>query len=193
MDQELSYSFDRNKFKYVVHLICSRCRPEELGNVKLHKVLYFADMINFVSTGRPLTGVEYQKQQFGPTARHLSWALQELASEGRIRMERRNYFGFPKMDYISLRVPEGITLTNEEAQILQDSIDFVCAHSAREISELSHAAPWEATKTGETIPYYSAYGLVPAEVTDADVENGIIEARRIREKIDAGRHDQGRV
>lgn len=193
VNKEPTYAFDRDKFKFVVHYICARCRPEELGNVKLHKILYFADMINFMSTGRPLTGVEYQKQQFGPTARHLSWALKELSAEGKLKIDRRDYFGFPKTDYITLKMPDSKILSNEEAQILHDTIDFVCAHSAREISELSHMAPWEAVQLGDVIPYHSAYGMVPAEVTDADVARGVAEARRIRAAFDAECRDAGRV
>jgi hypothetical protein len=60
---------DLQKLKDVVHYICAQCRQDELGNVKLHKILYFADMLHFLGSNRPLTGVEYQKQSFGPVAR----------------------------------------------------------------------------------------------------------------------------
>ena len=79
-----SVQFDREKFKEAILLLASYCPAEELGNVKLHKILYFADMMNFLEEGRPLTGVEYLKQKFGPTARHLTSAVEELAREGRL-------------------------------------------------------------------------------------------------------------
>lgn len=37
--------FDREKFLDVIHLICDRIDAAELGRVKLHKALYFSDMI----------------------------------------------------------------------------------------------------------------------------------------------------
>src|SRR5208337_999071 len=91
------------KLKDVTHYVCYRCTQEELGNVKLHKILYFADMLHFLSERKPLTGVEYQKQAFGPVARHLSWAINELSKEGAIKVEKRDYFGFKKTDYICVQ------------------------------------------------------------------------------------------
>ena len=61
-----SVQFDREKFLEAVHYICTHCDPRELGRVKLHKILYFADMLHYVGYGRPLTGEEYQKQNSAP-------------------------------------------------------------------------------------------------------------------------------
>lgn len=172
--------FDRQKFLDVVHFICHLCRqnPAELGKVKLHKALYFADMVTYLETGRPLTGVEYQKQTFGPVARHLAWALDELQKSGRLRVEERNYFGYPKLDFISAAKPGKERLTEHDRKLLGDIVDFVCAKSAREISEFSHNEAWRLAKLGERIPYYSALALVPSEVTDADREWADREAQR---------------
>jgi hypothetical protein len=54
-DPDENVQFDRAKFKDTVHYICGKCPADELGKVKLHKTLYFADMIHFVDTGTPLT------------------------------------------------------------------------------------------------------------------------------------------
>lgn len=173
------YRLDREKLIEVVHYICANCSPEELGNVKLHKILYFSDMLHFLSTGAPLTGVEYQKQQFGPTARHLSWAVDKLAAEGKLRLERRDYFGLSKTDYIALQQPRAGALSNHAVQILNDVIAFVCSRSAKEISELSHDAAWRAAEIGEVIPYHAALGLLPCAISDSDVAAAISEAHRV--------------
>jgi uncharacterized phage-associated protein len=170
--------FDREKLKSVVHFICSQCAPEQLGNVKLHKILYFADMLHFKHTGRALTGVKYTKQQFGPVARHLTSALAALEQEGSIEIRSRDYFGFTKRDYI-VRRPLSVQLANEEAALLHDVMQFVIGHSAREISELSHNVAWETAKMGEEIPYFSVWGWAPSEVTDADIEEAKQLALRI--------------
>jgi len=168
MAQE-TFQFDREKFKDVIHFVCTRCETAELGRVKLHKILYFADMLHFLSAGRPLTGCEYQKQQFGPTAKHLNWAIGQLRSEGRVRCERRDFFGFAKDDFVSMREPDSKRLSSDEHALLNEVIDFVCARTAREISELSHSAAWEMVKFGEVIPYFSALFLAPSETTEEDV------------------------
>src|SRR6266849_9373459 len=66
VDVDEQIQFDRAKLLDVVHYVCAKVPVPELGRVKLHKNLYFADMLHFAATGRPLTGVEYQKQPFGP-------------------------------------------------------------------------------------------------------------------------------
>jgi hypothetical protein len=50
-------------------------------------------------------------------------------------------------------------------------------------------AAWEAVEIGDTIPYYSAFGLYPAAVTDADVDAAVSEARRIRSLVKAERRE----
>lgn len=141
-------------------------------------------MLHYLSSNRPLTGVEYQKQSFGPVARHLSWAINELCRDGALKVQKRDYFGFKKTDYISLQNPATDQLTNLEVTLLNDVIEFVCERSAKEVSELSHMEPWRAAEIGETLPYYSAYGLLPSVVTDSDIENAIVEARSIRHQIE---------
>jgi hypothetical protein len=171
--------FDRQKLKAVIHEVCAQTVSGELGKVKLHKILNFADMTTFVAKGAPLTGVEYQKQQFGPVAKHLGWALRELESEGRIEIRERDYFGFKKFDYRSKQPPEPDRLAEDERQLLTDIVGFVCGRSAREISELSHNAAWEVAEIGETLPYFTAYLLAPCEVTDEDLAWGMREARAL--------------
>jgi uncharacterized phage-associated protein len=179
IDIDERIQFDRAKLLDVIHYVCAKVPTAELGRVKLHKVLYYADMLHFAASGRPLTGVEYQKQPFGPVARHLSWAVRALAEDGRMDVKRRDYFGFPKYDFVTLRAPDTSRLSQRELQLLDDVVDFVCARSAREISELSHNAAWESVAVGERIPYYTAFDLQPVEISDEDVEWGASEARRI--------------
>lgn len=177
LDEDLP--FDRAKFEAVVHYICANVPVEELGRVKLHKILYFSDMLHFVATGRPLTGVEYQKQPFGPAARHLKAALDKLQREGALEVLRRDYFGFPKYDFVSKTPPNNQTFSNTEISLLGEVMDFVRLKSAREISDLSHNDAWHSVKMGERIPYYSAFSLYPVELNEEDIAWGESEARRI--------------
>lgn len=174
-----TYQFDRQKFIAAVHYICSRQAASNLGKVKLHKVLYFADMLHFLRDGRPLTGVDYIKQQFGPTARHLGWALRELVSRGKLLVTEREFFGFPKADFTVLEAPSEDALSQDEKGLLDEVSDFVCLRNAKEISELSHNAAWDSVDFGEVIPYYTAFALVPCEVTDSDVEWAEQEHQRL--------------
>lgn len=179
MNLDEQVQFDREKLLAVIHYVCEKLPTAELGRVKLHKILYFSDMLHFAATGRPLTGVEYRKQPFGPVARHLIWALRTLEENGCIEVRRRTYFGFPKDDFIVLRPSDRSRLSELERHLVDDVADFVCGRSAREISELSHNAAWESAAVGERLPYFTAFNLSPVEVTDDDVAWGESEARRI--------------
>jgi uncharacterized phage-associated protein len=177
-------TFDRERFKQVVHYVIARCDPTELGNVKLHKILYFADMLHFMDRHVPLTGADYIKQQFGPTARHLGSVLDELEREGQIRVSTGTYYGFKKKDYVCVAEPDPAAIGNEAQALLNDVIEFVIGRSAKEISELSHNRAWETAKMRERIPYASVYGLQPVEVTDRDIEDCISEVRAARPEIE---------
>ena len=160
--------FDREKLQEAVWLLADYCPPEELGNVKLHKMLYFADMLHFLQEGRPITGVEYLKQKFGPTARYLTSALQELQAQDLMRVDETNFYGFYKKSYVTLRPYQAQRLSPHEQDTLREVADYVRGKSAKEISELSHNAAWEAAELGEVIPYFTALRLAPEEITDED-------------------------
>ncbi len=186
---ETYIQFDRAKLKAVVLYVFSRLSPRELGNVKLHKILYFADMLKFKDTGTPMTGVDYVKQKFGPTARNLTSVLDELAKEGAIRIERREYHGFEKKDYVSLLTVDRSSLGNKNIEILDDVIEFARGRTATELSELSHDEAWRAADMGERIPYAAVFGWEPVEFTDHDRETALNEVGRIRPLIEQERRE----
>jgi uncharacterized phage-associated protein len=174
--------FDKKKFEDVVHYVCNACKnnPDTLGKTKLHKILYFADMLHFIDTFEPLTGVEYQKQPFGPTARHLGWALNELEKTKKIKVSETSYFGLRKFDFLSLKEPKSNRISEDEKSLLDAVIAFVCGMTANEISDLSHQAPWEKAKIGEVIPYESAFLLLqPEEITQETIDWGRNEIARL--------------
>jgi uncharacterized phage-associated protein len=177
-EPETDIHFDYEKFRRVVHFICHECGSDELGRVKLHKILYFSDFLRYLESGHPLTGEDYLKQAFGPTARHLNKALNDLETSGAVRVEKRLFHGYEKQDFISLTSPTTNLLSKDELELLREVIRFVCDHTASEISELSHSEPWQMAETGERIPYYMAFSLVPSELTDEDRDWARDEARR---------------
>ncbi|WP_295174570.1 Panacea domain-containing protein [uncultured Brevundimonas sp.] len=170
--------FDREKFKEAIWLLASYCNAHELGNVKLHKMLYFADMLAYLRDGRPITGVEYLKQKFGPTARHLTIAVRELEHDGRVRVEETTHFGYPKKSYHAQHTYVRTRLRAEDEALLREVADFVKGKSAQEISDLSHNAAWDSAAMGEIIPYFTALKLVPDEVTESDRDWAIDSARQ---------------
>jgi len=174
--------FNRQKFKDVIHYVVANTRPDELGRVKLHKVLYFTDMIWFIAEGRGLMGAEYRKQPMGPVASGLGDALGELEDEGRIKIGRAKYFGFEKAVYESVQAPQEDRLDDSERRLLSDVIEFVCRNNtARSISDFSHTRVWEATKNGAIMPYFTALNMLPVEIEDAAINWAREEAAKLAE------------
>ncbi len=162
--------FDRRKFREAVLHICEIGGTARLGAIKLHKALYFADMIRYATTGAPLTGATYRKRPLGPTADYLLSALKDLASEGRLEVRTDNYFGYAKRTYIPLQPANTSVFDMDELALLKEVTGFVCGQTAKEISEFSHNAAWEAAQMGDELPYYTAYALFPSQVSIEAIE-----------------------
>lgn len=187
--------FDREKFKdavhYIVQCVNDRYSPDALGNTKLHKILYYADMSAYLEHFAPMTGEHYLRQKCGPTARHLTETLGELAKEGRISVAYSNFFGFQKSDYTSRVRLRSNRLAATEMAALDHMIGFVCAKTASEISEFSYDEVWKWVPMGQRIPYFAVLAWPPSELTEEEVRQFELEAVRIAPVIAAERRDGG--
>jgi uncharacterized phage-associated protein len=188
------FRFDREKFKdavhFVIHHVGGNGGRESLGSTKLHKILYYSDILRFLDTGQPLTGEDYLRQRFGPTARHLAWAVRELEREKRISIAKVNYFGYAKSEYNTAAEFRSNRLAADEIALITHVIEFVCQHTAHEISEFSHGEVWSSVAMGERIPYYAAFAMLPAELTDEDIGDAADEAIRLAPQIEAEKRDR---
>jgi hypothetical protein len=172
----MKFQFDREKFKAVVHYICAACDPDSLGAVKLHKVLYFADMLHFAFHGTPITGSVYRKRPLGPTSDHVLGTLRDLERIGAIEIKDLYYFGYWKKHYVSKQTPDTSRLNQSERDLVDEVIDFVCRNNtAKTISEFSHNRAWERTNFGAELPYHSAFYLLPTQVSEEACEWGAKE------------------
>ena len=170
--------FDRQKFRDLVHYVCDQVDPDTLGAVKLHKVLYFADMWHFLRTGRPITGETYRKQHFGPVASHLLTAIHALEREGALERKSVEWPGGTRTEFHTKHPAKAERLATSEREFVDSVIDFVIRKSAAEISEFSHHQVWQAAAMGEELPYGTAFHMHPAEVTEADLNWAADEYRK---------------
>jgi uncharacterized phage-associated protein len=162
--------FDRQKFRELVHYVCDQVDPDTLGAVKLHKVLYFADMWHFLRTGHPISGETYCKQHFGPVASHLLRTIEELEHDGALERHRVAWPGGTRTEFHTKQRVRTERLSSAEIAFVDEVIDFVIRKTAAEISEFSHHQVWQAAELGEELPYATAFHMTPAEVTDADFD-----------------------
>jgi len=186
--------FDRSKLREAILYACEECPPELLGAVKLHKVLYFTDMLRYAATGRPFTGAEYRKRPFGPTCTPLLATLRTMERDGELAVSEADYFGLAKKEYRARRPADRSRFAAGELALFDEVIDFVCRrNSARTISEISHQLPWELAEFGEVIGYDTALMLVPDDVTPEALELVEGEARIVEAARSNGSSMGGRT
>lgn len=158
--------FDRDKLKAAILHVIKSCEADDLGAVKLHKVMYYSDMLYFLVSGRAITGAEYRKRPFGPTCDDVLRILNELQNEDQISVERVNYFGYWKNQYHLHTDPDTNHLAKHEIDVIDEIIDFVCKNqTAQTISEFSHDMVWDMVEFGDVIPYHNAIHLIPNDIS----------------------------
>lgn len=176
--------FDREKLKTAILYTCLRCRASELGAVKLHKVLYYADMLHYLDAGAPMTGSTYRKRPLGPMCDQLLPTLRELSDSGHIRISDSEYYGYRKKEFTAVSAPDMNRLSDDARNLLDDVIDFVCrGNTAKTISDFSHSTPWQIVEFGDELPYHGVLHLIPNQVSLetfdwASDQAGAVEAER---------------
>lgn len=172
--------FDREKLKALVLYACSKCHPSDLGAVKLHKVLYFTDMIAYATKGSPVTGAVYRKRPHGPTCDALLGVLSEMQGAGQLAIESENFYGYYKKVFLPLSAPDTSRFAPDELKLIDDVVEFVCKNnSARTISEFSHNRAWDMAEFGEELPYTSAFYMFPTQASKEALDWAGDEAQTI--------------
>ncbi len=144
--------FDYFKFKQIVLYIINNINKKRLGNVKLNKILWFADLEKCKDSnyGYSITGETYIRQSYGPVAKHLPHILKELEKYDKaITIERET------PDSMILYTPvkkADVSKFQDDIKYIDDVIDRFKKMKARDISELTHTALWQSLSNGEEMP-----------------------------------------
>ncbi len=146
-------SFNKEKFKALVHYICRTCSdPERLGKTKLHRILWLSDVQNYQLYTQTITGERYIKMQFGPCASHIDSVLEELKSEGLLHIIPPDEEYKPTLYYAKGEPNKGI-FSEKELKIIDSQIRLVVGdHTATSISDRSHDEIWGMAMLREEIP-----------------------------------------
>lgn len=164
------FDFNQAKFKDLLLYAAEELGDDPtFGETKLNKVLFFADFEAYKMLGKPITGAEYQKNKFGPTARLYTVLRDDLIRMNQLRVERRTV-----VDHVQDVVqphdikPNLSQFTKAELEIVRAVIEEMRGYTNTEASDKSHerSAGWLARDLGETIPYSSAL-INPEPLDDA--------------------------
>lgn len=141
------------------------------GSTKLNKVLCYADFNVFAQRRKPLTGMEYQKNEHGPTLRSLLPLLESMEQRGEIH---RGHDPITQEDRIvAHREPDLDQFDTREFDTIVRAVNRIKDMTAGEISEISHAFPgWRMAKMFDTIPYEALF-WAPRELSEAEFKFGL--------------------
>lgn len=148
-------SYNPEKFKELLVYVASRTGDDEMcGDMKLNKILYFADVTAFRRTGQPITGATYQHEKRGPIARALLKARRDLEGQRRVRTCEREYGGYRQTATEATGELRPGVLSDAELAIADEVIARFKDFDGGAMETVAHDEPgWRMTKEGERIPY----------------------------------------
>jgi hypothetical protein len=168
----LSFNIDDRKFKDLVLYISARLQHDpSFGETKLNKSLFFSDFEAFRLLGDPITGAEYQRNHYGPTARIYTILRDQMVREGEISVEPRIIAEYKQNVITPLMAPQ-TEFSTDQLVIIDAVVEKMRQFNNVQVSDESHehSAGWRAMKQGEAIPYSSAI-IDPDPLSDSQRAN----------------------
>jgi hypothetical protein len=164
--------FDKTKFRSLLHYVIWKTGDREgFGTTKLYKVLWFSDARAFMLYKEPITGETYIRQKYGPMPKHAAGVLNEMQTQGVIRIWIDKYFNQSIRRFESLQNPDRLTLTDTQRQIVEYWIKHIADdHTATSISEETHDYTWEIATLGEELPYAAIFASRARDPEGSELE-----------------------
>ena len=161
-----------DKFKELLVYVASKTADDpKLGDMKLNKLLYFADVTAYRRRGEPITGAKYHHQAHGPLAKPLLLARDELVRKDRLKIAYRDYHGHrQRVTEATDEVRIGL-FDPDEIAIVDEVIERFRSFDGTEMEQIAHQEPgWQMTTDGEVIPYRAA--LLARTASPRAIERG---------------------
>jgi Protein of unknown function (DUF4065) len=183
---------DDGKFKELVVFISQRCEGDPaFGATKLNKLLFYADFIAFLKTGKAITWHKYRRLENGPVPRRLVPIIRELETDGTIITVTRDHFGFQQKRTVARRDANLAAFSGEEIALVTKLIEEFWGQSAQSVSNESHEfIGWKIAEDGEDIPYEMALvRLEKPTPADMAVAEGLsLELQALAAEVISGEH-----
>jgi len=172
--KNLKYSFtdidSEKKLRNLILYVANQCiNDPTFGKTKLNKILYFADFKKFKESGKPISGAEYYKDQFGPVPKIINALQQEMVAEGDIIIKSQQGIDHDRHKIIAINDPDLSGYSVEDISIIDEFIRLFWGKTATEVSNMSHGKAWHIVDYYESIPYETAY-VSDEPITEDDIE-----------------------
>ncbi len=150
---------DEAKFRELILYVAKALKDDpSFGATKLNKVLFYAEFAHMRATGRPISGVEFQRLPQGPAPRRLLPVRGDLIAEGRARMDDVTYLGYVQHRLIALDEPDTSIFDEDEMLAIEQAVRALLPLNGGGVSLLSHQeVGWSMVEDGDTIPYETAF------------------------------------
>lgn len=140
-------SLNIKKLKNIILYIASHPNVRKLGDTKLYKLIYFADVDSLREYGKSITGSDYIKYKHGPVPSRAEKSVKSLKKDGYIHTELVRHGSYTRNAISALKEPDLSVFEPNEI----DRIDHICkvlgSKSASALSGISHDEPaWACTK-----------------------------------------------
>jgi hypothetical protein len=156
MRQRASNTVDQDvKLRELILLFAELSEGDlSFGATKLNKQLFFADATAYLTTGKTITGQEYQRLPQGPAPRRMPPVVETMKEQGELAERPTRYHGFAQRRFFALREADPDVFTPEELDIAFRVLNQYRNWNASDMSRASHEClAWQLLDDGETIPF----------------------------------------
>ncbi len=149
--------FDLERLENVISYIASKVK--NLTLTSLNKYLWFIDMVSFGENALAITGIRYQKQQFGPVIAENMYNELSMLNDMYYREDYENENGM--VSIIKSKNNYDLSLFKDyELKVINKVIRLLKNKTVSEISYLSHEEDgWKKTKNKDYISFEYAMNL----------------------------------
>ena len=163
------------KLAEAIYRICEKAsaHPDSLDQIKLNKVLWYADARAYLQRGESITGDTYIKKPFGPVAQHNRVAVEQLEAAGALRRGKSaSGSGFWNTHFDMTGDYARESLSDDEAEIIDGVYRFIVEGNltSMDVSERTHGEIWQLAENGEELPLYTVFAERLGEVTAQHIE-----------------------
>lgn len=173
MPEARQFVANETKFRELVLYVAGKLADDpRFGSTKLNKILFAADFLAYGVLGKPITGVEYVKRQFGPVPRLFPVYRDNMQQAGELTFEERPYGSWTQRRAVPLREADLDLFTAREIAIVDNALSSFYKANATQISEWSHGlCGWAVAEEDATIPYEAVF-ISDRKMTAYEAERG---------------------
>ncbi len=150
---------EQQKTKELFIYIAERLKDEpSYGATLLNKAFYFIDNLSYLNFKKPVSGLKYVKQDFGPTPKPSDFfsLRDELVDNEELEVMRSDFFGRVQTKYIPKRSVNTELFTKDEILLIDQVLAKLSGYNATGISNYSHTfLAWKLASNMEELPFYS--------------------------------------